>query len=237
VGEKTKRREFPYRVFSGGKGCLKLDDKVINIGILVSGRGSNMEAIIRKIEEGYIKNARVAVVISSRKDAPALEKARAHGVEALFIDPKEFWKDTERKEELRVEYDKKVIAELEKRNVDLVLLAGYMLKLSPYFVRKYKGRIMNIHPSLLPAFPGLNAQRQALEYGVKLTGCTVHFVDEEVDHGPIILQATVPVYDDDTVETLSQRILEKEHEIYPEAVKLYVEGKLKVEGRRVRILN
>ncbi|MBS7287873.1 MAG: phosphoribosylglycinamide formyltransferase [Candidatus Freyarchaeota archaeon] len=210
---------------------------MVNIGILVSGRGSNMEAIIKKIEEGYIRNARVAVVISSRRDAPALEKARAHGIEALFIDPKEFWKEPnpERREELRLEYDKRIIAELEKRNVDLVLLAGYMLKLSPYFVRRYKDRIMNIHPSLLPAFPGLNAQKQALEYGVKYTGCTVHFVDENVDHGPIILQAVVPVYDDDTAEELSQRILEKEHEIYPEAVRLYIEGKLRIEGRRVKI--
>lgn len=214
-----------------------MGERTVNIGILVSGRGTNMEAIIKKVEEGYIKNARVVVVISSRKDAPALEKARAHGIEAIFVDPNDFWKepDPEKRERLREEYDKRIIAELEKRNVDLVLLAGYMLKLSPYFVRKYKGRIMNIHPSLLPAFPGLNAQKQALEYGVKYTGCTVHFVDEEVDHGPIILQAVVPVYDDDTVETLSQRILEKEHEIYPEAVKLYVEGRLRVEGRRVKI--
>jgi len=214
-----------------------LEGKVINIGILVSGRGSNMEAIIRKVEEGYIKNAKVVVVISSRRDAPALEKARAHGIETLFIDPKDFWKepDPEKRERLRVEYDKNIIAELEKRNVNLVLLAGYMLKLSPYFIRKYKGRIMNIHPSLLPAFPGLNAQKQALDYGVKYTGCTVHFVDEEVDHGPIILQAVVPVHDDDTVETLSERILKKEHEIYPEAVRLYVEGKLEVLGRKVKI--
>ncbi len=214
-----------------------MESKVFSIGILVSGRGSNMEAVIRKVEEGYIKNAKVVVVISSRRDAPALEKARAHGVEALFIDPKDFWKepDYERREKLREEYDRKIIAELEKRNVDLVLLAGYMLKLSPHFIRKYKGKIMNIHPSLLPAFPGLNAQKQALEYGVKYAGCTVHFVEEEVDHGPIILQAVVPVYDDDTVETLSERILEKEHEIYPEAVKLYVEGKLEVSGRKVRI--
>ncbi|MBS7250787.1 MAG: phosphoribosylglycinamide formyltransferase [Candidatus Freyarchaeota archaeon] len=207
----------------------------MNIGVLVSGRGSNLQAIIDAVESGYIK-AKISVVISSRKDAPALQRAKEHGIEAIFIDPQDFWKDKEHREEKRVEYDKKIIAELEKRNVDLVLLAGYMLMLSPYFVNKYKNRIMNIHPALLPSFPGVNAQKQALEYGVKYTGATVHFVDAEMDHGPIILQDVVPVLDDDTVETLSNRILEKEHKIYVEAVKLFTEGKLKVEGRRVKIL-
>jgi phosphoribosylglycinamide formyltransferase-1 len=207
----------------------------MNIGVLVSGRGSNLQAIIDAVESGYIK-AKISVVISSRKDAPALQRAKEHGIEAIFIDPQDFWKDKEHREEKRVEYDKKIIAELEKRNVELVLLAGYMLMLSPYFVNKYKNRIMNIHPALLPSFPGVNAQKQALEYGVKYTGATVHFVDAEMDHGPIILQDVVPVYDDDTVETLSNRILEKEHKIYVEAVKLFTEGKLKVEGRRVKIL-
>jgi len=207
----------------------------MNIAVLVSGRGTNLQAIIDAVESGYIK-ANISVVISSRKDALALKRARDHGIEVLFIDPQDFWKDKEHKEERRVEYDKKIIRELEKRNVDLVLLAGYMLMLSPYFVNKYKNRIMNIHPSLLPAFPGINAQKQALEYGVKYTGATVHFVDTELDHGPIILQDVVPVYDDDTVETLSNRILEKEHKIYVEAVKLFVEGKLRIEGRRVKIL-
>ncbi len=207
----------------------------MNIGVLVSGRGSNLQAIIDAVESGYIK-AKISVVISSRKDAPALQRAKEHGIEAIFIDPQDFWKDREHREEKRIEYDKKIIAELEKRNVDLVLLAGYMLMLSPYFVNKYKNRIMNIHPALLPSFPGVNAQKQALEYGVKYTGATVHFVDAEMDHGPIILQDVVPVFDDDTVETLSNRILEKEHKIYVEAVKLFTEGKLKVEGRRVKIL-
>ncbi|MEM2959521.1 MAG: phosphoribosylglycinamide formyltransferase [Candidatus Freyarchaeota archaeon] len=207
----------------------------MNIGVLVSGRGSNLQAIIDAVESGYIK-AKISVVISSRRDALALQRAKEHGIEAIFIDPQDFWKDKEHREEKRVEYDKKIIAELEKRNVDLVLLAGYMLMLSPYFVNKYKNRIMNIHPALLPSFPGVNAQKQALEYGVKYTGATVHFVDAEMDHGPIILQDVVPVFDDDTVETLSNRILEKEHKIYVEAVKLFTEGKLKVEGRRVRIL-
>lgn len=207
----------------------------MNIGVLVSGRGTNLQAIIDAVESGYIK-AKISVVVSNRKDAPALQRAKNHGIDAVFIDPQEFWKDKEHREEKRVEYDKKIIAELEKRKVDLVLLAGYMLMLSPYFVNKYKNRIMNIHPSLLPAFPGVNAQKQALEHGVKYTGATVHFVDAEMDHGPIILQDIVPVYDDDTEETLSNRILEKEHKIYVEAVKLFTEGKLKVEGRRVKII-
>jgi phosphoribosylglycinamide formyltransferase-1 len=207
----------------------------MNIGVLVSGRGTNLQAIIDAVESGYIK-AKISVVISSRKDALALQRAKDHGIEAVFIDPQDFWKDKEHREEKRVEYDKKIIAELEKRKVDLVLLAGYMLMLSPYFVNKYKNRMMNIHPSLLPSFPGVNAQKQALEYGVKYTGATVHFVDAEMDHGPIILQEIVPIYDDDTEETLSERILEKEHKIYVEAVKLFVEGKVRVEGRRVKIL-
>ncbi|MGQ9723650.1 MAG: phosphoribosylglycinamide formyltransferase [Candidatus Jordarchaeum sp.] len=206
-----------------------------NIAVLVSGRGTNLQAIIDAVESGYIK-ANISVVISSRKDALALQRAREHGIEAIYIDPQEFWRDKEHKEEKRVEYDKKIIAELEKRNVDLVILAGYMLMLSPYFVQKYKNRIMNIHPALLPSFPGVNAQKQALEYGVKYTGATVHFVDAEMDHGPIIIQDVVPVYDDDTEETLSERILEKEHKIYVEAVKLFMEGKLRVENRKVKIL-
>lgn len=207
----------------------------MNIGVLVSGRGTNLQAIIDAVESGYIK-AKISVVISSRKDALALQRARDHGIEAIFMDPQDFWKDKEHREEKRVEYDKKIIEELEKRKVDLVLLAGYMLMLSPYFVNKYKNRMMNIHPALLPSFPGVNAQKQALEYGVKYTGATVHFVDAEMDHGPIILQDAVPVYDDDTEETLSDRILEKEHKIYVEAVKLFAEGRLRVEGRRVKIL-
>ncbi len=207
----------------------------MNIAVLVSGRGTNLQAIIDAVESGYIK-ANISVVISSQKDALAIQRTREHGIEAIFIDPQDFWKDKEHKEEKRVEYDKKIIAELEKRNVDLVILAGYMLMLSPYFVEKYKNKIMNIHPALLPSFPGVNAQKQALDHGVKYTGATVHFVDSKMDHGPIIIQDIVPVYDDDTEETLSNRILEKEHKIYVEAVKLFVEGKLRVEGRRVKIL-
>ncbi|WXG41814.1 MAG: phosphoribosylglycinamide formyltransferase [Candidatus Freyarchaeum deiterrae] len=207
----------------------------MNIGVLVSGRGTNLQAIIDAVESGYIK-AKISVVISSREDALALQRARDYGIEAVFIDPQDFWKDKEHREEKRVEYDKKIIAELERRKVDLVLLAGYMLMLSSYFVNKYKNRMMNIHPAILPSFPGVNAQKQALEYGVKYTGATIHFVDAEMDHGPIILQDVVPVYDDDTEETLSDRILEKEHEIYVEAVKLFVEGRLRVEGRRVKFL-
>jgi phosphoribosylglycinamide formyltransferase-1 len=207
----------------------------MNIGVLVSGRGTNLQAIIDAVESGYIK-AKISVVISSHKEAPALQRARDHGIDAIFIGPQDFWKDKEHREEKRVEYDKKIIAELEKRKVDLVLLAGYMLIISPYFVNKYKNRMMNIHPSILPSFPGVNAQKQALEYGVKYTGATVHFVDAEMDHGPIIIQDVVPVCEYDTEQTLSDRILEKEHEIYVEAVKLFVEGKLVVEGRIVKIL-
>ncbi|MCS7115969.1 MAG: phosphoribosylglycinamide formyltransferase [Nitrososphaerota archaeon] len=205
---------------------------VVNIGILVSGRGSNMEAILKAVKEGRIKNCEVKVVISSRKDARALEIAKAYGVKALAIEEVGF-KD-------RVEYDREIIKHLIEHGVTpengLVLLAGYMKILSQEFVNKFRWRIMNIHPSLLPSFPGLHAQKQALEYGVKVSGCTVHFVDENLDAGPIILQASVPVKEDDTVESLSNRILELEHRLYPEAVRLFVEGKLRIEGRRVRIL-
>lgn len=205
---------------------------VINIGILVSGRGSNMEAILKAIRDGKIKNCEVKVVISSKKDARALEVAKTYGVKAIAIEEVGF-KD-------RVEYDNEIMKCLIEHGVTpdngLVLLAGYMKILSPEFVNKFKWRIMNIHPSLLPSFPALHAQKQALEYGVKVTGCTVHFVDESLDMGPIILQAPVPVEEDDTVESLSNRILEWEHKIYPEAVRLFIEGKLKIEGRRVRIL-
>lgn len=205
---------------------------LVNIGILVSGRGSNMEAILKAIRDGKIKNCEVKVVISSKKDARALEVAKAYGVKAIAIEEVGF-KD-------RVEYDREIMKCLIEHGVTpengLVLLAGYMKILSSEFVNKFKWRIMNIHPSLLPSFPGLHAQKQALEYGVKVTGCTVHFVDESLDMGPIILQAPVPVEEDDTVESLSNRILEWEHKIYPEAVRLFIEGKLKIEGRRVRIL-
>lgn len=193
------------------------------LGILISGRGSNMLALIEAVQQGRV-NAEVAVVISNTDKAAGLEKARQHGVEALVISHQGL---------SREEHERRVVAELKKRGVSLVCLAGYMRVLSPYFLSEFPQRVLNIHPSLLPAFPGLEAQRQALEYGVKYTGCTVHFVDEDVDHGPIIAQAVVPVFDDDTVESLSARILSQEHRIYPEAVARVVSGKYRIEGRRV----
>jgi phosphoribosylglycinamide formyltransferase-1 len=197
----------------------------LRIGVLASGRGSNFRAIVGAAEAGLIP-ATVAVLISDRAGARALELARAHGVEALAVDPKEYpSRDT---------FDKALVALLEQRGVGLVCLAGYMRILSGSFVRHFEGRLLNIHPSLLPAFPGLHPQRQALAHGVKVSGATVHFVDEGVDTGPIVLQAAVTVLDDDTEETLADRILVEEHRIYPAAVRLFAEGRLRLEGRRVR---
>ena len=198
------------------------------IGVLLSGRGSNFEALAESVSSGRIPNAEIAVVISHRDGAPGIERARARGIDARVIPSKGLERDA---------YDRQVIAVMREKKVDLVCLAGYMRLLSPYFVKEYHGRIVNIHPSLLPAFPGLEAQRQALEHGVKFTGCTVHFVDETLDAGPIILQAAVPVRDDDTVETLSERILAEEHRIYSEAVRIVLEGRYRIEGRRVIVLN
>ncbi len=195
------------------------------VGILISGRGSNMLALIEAVERGRL-NAEIAVVISNREEAEGLAKARQHGVETLVVSHQGLG---------RQEHERRIVAELKKREVSLVCLAGYMRVLSPYFLSEFPQRVLNIHPSLLPAFPGLEAQRQALEYGVKYTGCTVHFVDEDVDHGPIIAQAVVPVLDDDTVESLSARILSQEHRIYAEAVALVLSGKYKIEGRRVLV--
>jgi phosphoribosylglycinamide formyltransferase-1 len=197
------------------------------IGFLISGRGSNMEAILRGVEEGRIP-AVAAVVISNEPDAPGLEKAHEHGVETLVLD--------HRKAADRSEQDRRIVAALEERRVDLVCLAGYMKIVTPSLVKAYEGRILNIHPSLLPAFPGLDAQRQAVEHGVRFSGATVHFVDSGVDTGPIVLQSVVPVEPEDTPATLAQRILEQEHRIYPEAVDLFFQDRLRVEGRRVRIL-
>ena len=182
----------------------------MKIGILISGRGSNMVAIVDAVNGGVIRGAEVAVVISDKADAAGLGKARARGVETVVI---------ERNSRSRVEHDAEIISELNKRGVDLVCLAGYMRLLSPSFIKVFPDRIINIHPSLLPSFPGLDAQRQVFEAGVKITGCTVHFVDELLDHGPIILQKAVEVRDDDTVETLSARILEQEHLLYVDAVR------------------
>jgi phosphoribosylglycinamide formyltransferase-1 len=197
-----------------------------NLAILLSGRGSNFEAIARNVLSGALP-ARIAVVISNREDAIGLERARALGFEARAISSKGKDRDA---------YDREVVALLHERQVDVVCLAGFMRLLGPYFVRAFPGRILNIHPALLPAFPGLDAQKQALEYGVKFTGCTVHLVDEGMDTGPILCQAVVPVLDDDTVETLSARILKEEHRIYSDAIRLVIEDRIRVEGQRI-VLN
>jgi phosphoribosylglycinamide formyltransferase-1 len=196
------------------------------LGVLVSGRGSNLQAILDAIAGGRCP-ARVAVVVSDRKDAPALDRARQAGIRAVHLDPGAYPD--------RAAFDDAVAAVLDEHGVALVCLAGYMRVLSPGFVRRYRARILNVHPALLPAFPGLHAQRQALEHGARISGATVHFVDEGVDTGPIVLQGAVPVLPDDTEETLSARILAEEHRLYPEAIRLYAEGRLEVTGRRVRV--
>lgn len=196
----------------------------IRLGVLVSGRGSNLQAILDASAAGEL-DAQVVVVISNVADAYALERARCHGADTAFVDPKRYASHEA--------FDKAVGEILQKYAVELVCLAGFMRLLSPDFVQAYRNRIMNIHPALLPAFPGLHVQRKALAHGVKFSGCTVHFVDEGTDTGPIIIQAAVPVFDDDTEETLSERILKFEHRIYPRAIQLFAEGRLEVRGRRV----
>jgi phosphoribosylglycinamide formyltransferase 1 len=196
------------------------------LAILLSGRGSNFEAIAENVANGSL-DAAIVVVVSNRSEARGLELARAGGIPAIAMPSQGIDRET---------YDRTLIETLREYQVDLICLAGYMRVLSAGFVREFSGRILNIHPSLLPAFPGLDAQRQALEYGVKITGCTVHFVDEYLDAGPVVMQAAVPVFDDDTVETLSARILLEEHRIYSEAIRLIVAGGYRIEGRRV-ILN
>jgi phosphoribosylglycinamide formyltransferase-1 len=193
------------------------------LGILLSGRGSNFEAIADNVAAGKIA-ADIAVVISNRAEAPGLEAARRRGLTAVAMPSKGLD---------RTVFDATMAAELKRHEVDLVCLAGYMRLLSAGFIREFPGRVLNIHPSLLPSFPGLDAQHQALQHGVKVTGCTVHFVDEYLDAGPIVAQAAVPVLDDDTVETLSARILKEEHRIYSEAIRAVTSGKLRTEGRRV----
>ncbi len=194
------------------------------IGILVSGRGTNLQAIMDAIENGEL-NARIAVVLSNKKEAPALERARKKNIEAVTLNPKSY---ADKKE-----FDLALAKELEDRQIDLVCLAGYMRILGPEFIQKFKGKIINIHPSLLPAFPGLDVQQKAIDYGVKFSGCTVHFVNEEVDGGPIILQAVVPVHESDDAESLAQRILIQEHLIYPRAIQMIVENRLHIENRKV----
>jgi phosphoribosylglycinamide formyltransferase 1 len=194
------------------------------IGVLLSGRGSNFEALADSVAAGRIRNAEIAQVLSNREGAPGIERAKARGLATRVISSKGLEREA---------YDREVVAALREANVELVCLAGYMRLLSPYFVAAFPRRILNIHPSLLPSFPGLESQKQALDYGVKLAGCTVHFVDENLDAGPIVLQAVVPVEGSDTEDTLSARILKEEHRIYSEAVEIVLQGKYKIEGRRV----
>lgn len=196
----------------------------MKIGILISGRGSNMAAIVEAVQSGLIPDSDVAVVVSDKTSAEGLISAKESGIETLVIT---------KKERTREEHDAEIVGELKKRNVGLICLAGYMRLLSPDFVRAFPNRIINIHPSLLPSFKGLDAQRQAIDYGVKISGCTVHFVDESLDNGAIILQKAVEVKDDDTPETLSARILEQEHALYVEAINLIVGGKCKVVERLI----
>jgi phosphoribosylglycinamide formyltransferase-1 len=198
---------------------------LLKLGILISGRGSNLQAIIDACEKGEIP-AQVAVVISSRADAYGLERAKKHGIPTAVFDPKNFAdKNT---------YELEIVKVLNKQGVGLVCLAGYMRMVGQVLLDHYQGKMINIHPALLPAFPGLHAQKQALDYGVKISGVTVHFVDEGCDSGPVIAQTAVPVLENDTEETLSNRILEQEHKIYPLAIKLFAEGRLKIEGRCVK---
>jgi phosphoribosylglycinamide formyltransferase-1 len=194
------------------------------IGVLLSGRGSNFVALAESVAAGRIPDSEIAIVVSNREGAPGIDKAKERGIATQVIPSKGLEREA---------YDRQVVAVLNKHNVDLICLAGYMRLLSPYFVASFPNRILNIHPSLLPSFPGLESQRQALEYGVKFAGCTVHFVDENLDAGPIVLQAAIPVRDEDTEATLSERILTEEHRIYSEAVKIVLDGKYKIMGRRV----
>jgi phosphoribosylglycinamide formyltransferase-1 len=199
---------------------------MLTIGVLASGRGSNFQSIIDNIKSGYI-NAKIAVLITDNAKAYAIERARGNNIETLVLVPKDFPdKDS---------YYKHIADELAKRNVGLVILAGFMRVVGKPLIERFRDRIMNIHPALLPSFPGLHGQKQAVDYGVKISGCTVHFVDEGMDTGPIIVQSAVPVYEDDTEDSLSERILKEEHRIFPLAVKLFSEGKIKVKGRKVFI--
>ncbi len=209
---------------------IPAEDRKVPVAVLASGRGTNLESILEAINGKYITNGKANVVISNNPNAPALDIAKKYKVPTVTLDdrgfPKKSW-----------DYDQKTIRSLDQHNVKpgrgLILLAGYFRILTPEFVGLFDRRILNIHPSLLPAFPGLNAQKQALDHGAKVTGCTVHFVDRGVDTGPIILQAVVPVREDDTVDTLSHRILLEEHRLYPEAIRLFTDGSLRVDNRRV----
>lgn len=199
---------------------------MLKIGVLVSGRGSNLQAIIDKIENGYF-NCNLNIVISDNENARALDRAEKHNIKSKFIDPEKY--------KSKINYEDEMIKILEKEEVELVIMAGFMRILSPYFINHFENKIMNIHPSLLPSFPGLDAQKQALDYGVKISGCTVHFASEKMDDGPIIIQKAVEVKEDDTEKKLAQRILKEEHKILPKAIKLYEKGKLELRDNNVYI--
>lgn len=194
------------------------------IGVLLSGRGSNFEALADSVAAGRIPNAEISLVVSNREDAPGIAKAKARGIDARTIPSRGLEREA---------YDRLVVATLREKQVEWICMAGYMRMISAFFVSEFRNRILNIHPSLLPAFPGLEPQRQAIEHGVKFSGCTVHFVDERLDAGPIILQSAVPVEDSDTPDTLAARILLEEHRIYTEAVRIVLGGRYRIEGRRV----
>ncbi len=202
----------------------------LRVAVLASGRGTNLQAVIDAIEGGWVQ-ARIVAVVSNKKDAVALERARTHGLTTMFVDPKPF----AGRPDSREAYDRALLELLDRHQVELVLLAGYMKIVTAVLVNAYANRMMNIHPSLLPSFPGLDVHKKAIEWGCKLAGCTVHFVTEGVDEGPIIMQAAVPILDNDTPETLAARILVQEHQIYPRAVQLFADGRLRVDGRRVFI--
>ena len=199
----------------------------IKISVLVSGRGTNLQSVIDAIENGEIQNAEIACVISNKEEAYALQRAEKHGIEGIFLNPADFGS--------RFEYDEKLLSILKEKETDLVLLAGYLKIISDTVIEAYSNRIINIHPSLLPSFKGLHAQQQAIDYGVKFTGCTVHFVEPDLDAGPIIMQKIIPILENDTEETLSDRLLIEENKAYREVVKLFVDGKLEVDGRIVKI--
>jgi phosphoribosylglycinamide formyltransferase-1 len=199
---------------------------LLKLGILISGNGSNLQSIIDYIEKGSLK-ATIKIVISNNPDAYGLTRAKKHGIPVVILKNGDFIN--------KEDFDLELINILKNNSVDLVILAGFMRVLTPTFLKAFPQKIMNIHPALLPSFPGIHGQKQALEYGVKLSGCTVHFVDEGVDTGPIIIQSAVQVFDDDTEETLAARILKEEHRIYPQAIQFYTEGKIEIKGRKVRI--
>jgi len=199
---------------------------LLKLGVLISGNGSNLQSIIDYIEKGKLQ-AVIKIVMSNNPDAFGIQRAEKHKIKTVILKQKDF--------KSKEEFDQNIINILQENSVDLVVLAGFMRIISPALLKAFPHRIMNIHPALLPAFPGLHAQKQAFDYGVKMTGCTVHFVDEGVDTGPIIIQAVVPVYDEDTQDSLTERILKEEHRIYPQAIQLFADGKLRIQGRKVLI--